>query len=231
MKRKSLMIALSLLVILCISVSANALTVIDIDATQSTRDNEQAEQLFDSDLSTKWCVSRTGLRRYSLQFSLVEEITIKGFYIATANDNYTYANRNPEYITIYGSNNDKRPTEEKEWIPVLSRSKINLENENRICYWFNLDNIQYPFRHYKVLFEKENGYTMQISEFGIYENSIDTIELTNLADLRELKINSTVDYLTVTGTKWKTSLTYTVIFFLCVLLIECLRRFLFKKKN
>ncbi len=71
-----------------------------IDATAGF-DGEGAENLFDNDENTKWCLNTAAPVSVTWK---TDATTATGYEIVTANDNAEYTGRNPDAWTLYGSN-------------------------------------------------------------------------------------------------------------------------------
>ena len=137
-----------------------------IEATLGAADNkEKAENLFDNDESTKWCVNASDTA--SVTWKVAEPVSVVGYEIVTANDNASNPGRNPCDWTFYGSNDGV------EWtvIDAVEGDSV-LQNVNYTPYTFDAA-APGTYSYFKFDIAKyTSGSVMQMSGLNLIEGEI-----------------------------------------------------------
>lgn len=122
--------------------------------------NEGAENLFDDQRDTKYCINNDN-KDITVTFRLMKAQTVDAYLFRTANDTAENPGRNPDSWTIYGSNDNK------EWtvISEISDGKDQMGEYNFMWYGFEIENpAEYKF--YKIVFKNKDG-IMQLSDIRL----------------------------------------------------------------
>ena len=122
--------------------------------------NQNCENLFDNNTSTKWCVTTPGNPTY-VEFSSTNSITPKGYVLTTGNDTFDYPGRNPMSWTIKA-----RATQDDPWTvltTVTNDEKLPAQNRIECSYYFP-NTTAYQYFRFEITQFKE-GSEMQLSEF------------------------------------------------------------------
>lgn len=90
-----------------------------IDATPGVSPNEEAENLFDGDVNTKWCVSMKNGPVF-VEWQEPEPIVLQKFLMATANDNSRFPGRNPCSWVVSARNST-----DEEWKVLWSKENYD----------------------------------------------------------------------------------------------------------
>jgi len=101
--------------------------------------NEESFNLFDDDVTTKFC---TGTFPLYAAWQMDKEYVLNGVLFATANDNSGNAGRNPDTWTISGSNDDSS------WEVIASGT------------WEDLDDVDYTY--FSVKFDNDKAFSYYI---------------------------------------------------------------------
>ncbi|OPZ91610.1 MAG: F5/8 type C domain protein [Firmicutes bacterium ADurb.Bin419] len=131
-----------------------------IDGTEGNM-NEGAENLFDGDIGSKYCVIAT---TPFVTFSMKQPVTAKSYALTVANDTEYYNERNPEAWELYGSN------DQVSWnvIDKVSKASNIMKPYNYRSYKFTINNPA-SYKYYKLIFTSSTqGRIMQLSEFSLY---------------------------------------------------------------
>ena len=120
--------------------------------------NEGAENLFDGDKNTKYCVEFDG--EIEVTFKTKKDIAVKAYLMRTGNDTADYPDRNPDEWAIYGSSDNEN------WIELtkVEGGGDKLGAENLTWYGFEIENSA-AYKYYKIKFK--NSGTMQLSEIRL----------------------------------------------------------------
>ncbi|MGM9680057.1 MAG: hypothetical protein ACI3XR_00980 [Eubacteriales bacterium] len=162
--------------------------VYDEDAPDDVKGaNEAAPNLFDGDVSTKWCCPRTSAEHCSsVVWSMSQAVTATHYSFTTANDNESYTNRNPVAWRIYGTNKelteDMAMNDDYFWLEGYEENCVpegwelidyvgcsDLPDLNFTECAFTIDNPT-SYQYYMLLIDwcDFSGASMQISEFTLY---------------------------------------------------------------
>lgn len=168
-------LVICVLVLLCgcvseaVSVKAAGTTLTPIEGTEGAVVNEEFENLFDDDVTTKWCVTDFNEKEtVSAVWMMSEPLSLTGFTMTTGNDNSVYEGRNPKTWTLSGRN---RADDEWELISAFSGT---LADENYKEYTCNLKEKSKEYLYFKLtVVETAGANTMQLSGFmPVYEESV-----------------------------------------------------------
>lgn len=162
--------------------------VYDPDAAEDVAgQSEVAPNLFDGDVTTKWCCSSSLVEHCSsVVWSMTQAVTATHYSFTTANDNEKYPDRNPVAWRIYGTNealtedmamnDDYFALEGYEdgcvpegWVLLDYVGCSDLPDLNYTECAFSIDNPT-AYQSYMLLIDwcDFQGVSMQISEFTLY---------------------------------------------------------------
>lgn len=140
-------------------------------------ENEEAYNLFDRTLDSKWCAPGG---EHSVTWQTSRPVSVSGYYMYTGNDNKEYPGRNPVSWTLYGSNDLNA-----EW-EIIDEQVENYEipDENKAQYQVSfettdengeLHNHPSPeYEYFKLTIDQtNNGEEFQLGEFRLLEEPED----------------------------------------------------------
>lgn len=118
---------------------------------------ETLSNLFDGDVTTKFCYSTTS---QTFVIDLSTSVYVSGYRWATANDTASYTSRNPNKFVIEGSNNNSS------WTTLLTESNNDWTTENFT--WVHGSAFSNPgsYRYIRVTVNS-SGSPLQLSEFRV----------------------------------------------------------------
>ncbi|MGN0539636.1 MAG: dockerin type I repeat-containing protein [Candidatus Fimenecus sp.] len=127
---------------------------------------EGHENLFDGDVTTKWCVSMSA--KLYVVFKTDSPVFVSGYDITTANDNDENYGRNPKSWTLYGCN-DYTADGGSSWVPINSVTDDNtLQDFNYTKYGYVFEKETTAYQYYKLEITANQGAeVMQMSEFAL----------------------------------------------------------------
>jgi Spore coat assembly protein len=125
-------------------------------------DNENPDNLFDSDASTKYCYQLDNGYENDIVFTASKAFTVKAYVLRTANDTEAYTDRNPDKWVLYGRN-----SENEDWVVIdsVDDGENQLDAVNYTCFGFTVDN-PISYKYYR-LWIKNDG-TMQLSDLILF---------------------------------------------------------------
>ena len=133
-----------------------------IIATPGVKEEESAANIFDGDVSTKWCALQNTLE---VEWKMLGSVIVNYYYFTTAND---APGRNPEDWIFYGSSDGE------DWVELSNIEGAGIPSE----FFENSDiyNIQNPqsFEYYKLSIIKVVNPDLnvaQFSEFNFYSSA------------------------------------------------------------
>lgn len=141
-----------------------------LSSTLGTSDSEGAEKLFDGSINTKWCVSFDSENGAYVTFSLGQEVELNKYTFTTADNNASYAGRNPKSWTIYGSNDENCADSSYEgWTEICSvTDDETMQDINYTEYSFSADGNTTAYQYYKIVFTANGGNDiLQLSEITL----------------------------------------------------------------
>ncbi|MCD7916968.1 MAG: hypothetical protein LUF84_00650 [Clostridiales bacterium] len=148
------------------SESSTVVTAAAISGTEGANSNEECENLFDDNVTTKWCTS--SMDHPYVIWETSSAIAVTGYSITTANDNERYTGRNPSDWTLYGYNGSDAPgTDSSKWeIITQVENDTTLKDVNYTQYTFELSEAASKYNYYMLVIDAvQSGSTMQMSEF------------------------------------------------------------------
>lgn len=132
---------------------------------------EDYDKIVDGNTSTKWCLNGgEGNTVYNI-FHASQPIFVTGYKITTANDNASYAGRNPRSWTLYGSTADSNPgKDDASWEVIASVSRdTKLKDVNYTTYTYTLPvETSKAYQSFKWVITSRSGGgngVIQVSEF------------------------------------------------------------------
>ena len=129
--------------------------------------NEGYNRLFDGKIATKSCSGDFNSKAFLWKFK--EPMSVKFYYMTTANDNFWWNGRNPKSWKLYGSN-DSDDSGNGTWTEVDNVSNDNrLPEENYTAVLYKVDNPA-RYKYYKLQITDQDARTMQLSEFTMLED-------------------------------------------------------------
>ncbi len=135
-----------------------------ISATKGAGSGEEAENLFDGNAGTKWCV--VNFDGAEVIFEANEAVKINGYSFVTGNDCATFKGRNPRAWVLSGSDDSK------DWDVITTEVKnFDLPDENGVQRDFELADVDDEYKYFKLeIVDVQSGNCMQISEFTLHYN-------------------------------------------------------------
>lgn len=166
---------------------------------------EDYDKIVDGNTSTKWCLNGgEGNSIYNIFHSSLP-IYVTGYKITTANDNATYAGRNPKAWQLYGSTADSNPgVDDGSWELIASVSNdTRLKDVNFTAYTYTLPTeTAKAYQSFKWVITARSGGgngVIQVSEFrptfndALVEVPFPDDDETDLKDLKDLRdLNDTI---------------------------------------
>ena len=138
---------------------------------------ENYDKIVDGSTSTKWCLNGgEGNPVYAI-FHASHPIFVTGYKISTANDNASFAGRNPKAWTLYGSTTDSYPDkDDASWEVIASvTNDTKLQDVNYTTYTYTLPKeTTKAYQSFKwVITERKGGgnNVIQVSEFRPTSNT------------------------------------------------------------
>lgn len=146
-----------------------------LNATKGAGSGEEAENLFDGNSDTKWCV--VNFDGAEVVFEANEAVKINGYSFVTGNDCATFKGRNPRAWVLSGSDDSK------DWDVITTEVKnFDLPDENGVQRDFELTDVEDEYKYFKLeIVDVQSGNCMQISEFTLHYNG-DDFDYKNLSD-------------------------------------------------
>ena len=145
------------------------ITVTPIKGSKGMNSREEFTNLFDQDLSTKWCLN-IGSKPVYAMWKTSQAICTTGYIIGTGNDNNYWTGRNPASWTLYGCNHEPSGKDDPDWdvIQIVIGDRT-LQDVNQQTYEFTLDKAAPSYQYFKLEVSKTRGgkSCMQISEFAL----------------------------------------------------------------
>ena len=140
--------------------AANIYNRLTYDSGTDGNGSEDAENLFDQDQTTKWCV--INFSSANVIFHSSEPIKPVGYRMKTANDNASEHGRNPKTWTLYGGTSASGS-----WTPIATVSNnYYMQDVNYTYYTFGTDVSNTAYNYFKLeITGISSGSVMQISEF------------------------------------------------------------------
>lgn len=123
-------------------------------------DNEGYGNLFDNDVTTKFC---TGTFPLYASWKMDKAYSVGGMIVATANDNFSYPGRNPETWILSGSNDGST------WTAIAEGTEYDLEDEDFTYYTITFGTASDAYQYFK--FDVPNAFSgcFQMSELILVE--------------------------------------------------------------
>ncbi|MBQ7461902.1 MAG: hypothetical protein IJS63_06555 [Bacteroidaceae bacterium] len=141
------------------------------EGTAGFGSGEDYDKIVDGNTSTKWCLNGgEGNEVYNI-FHASKPIFVTGYKITTANDNASYAGRNPKAWTLYGSTSDSNPgKDDASWELIASVSNdTKLKDVNLTTYTYTLPSeTAKAYQSFKWVITARKGGgngVIQVSEF------------------------------------------------------------------
>lgn len=141
------------------------------EGTAGFGSGEDYDKIVDGNTSTKWCLNGgEGNEVYNI-FHASKPIFVTGYKITTANDNASYAGRNPKAWTLYGSTADSNPgKDDASWELIASVSNdTKLKDVNLTTYTYTLPSeTAKAYQSFKWVITARKGGgngVIQVSEF------------------------------------------------------------------
>ena len=170
------------------------------EGTAGFGSGEDYDKIVDGNTSTKWCLNAggEGNEAYNI-FHASLPIFVTGYKITTANDNASFAGRNPKAWTLYGSTADSNPgKDDASWELIASVSNdTKLKDVNYTTYTYSLPaETAKAYQSFKWVITARSGGgngVIQVSEFRpTFSNALIEVPFpdddeTGLIDLRESK--------------------------------------------
>ena len=147
-----------------------------ISGTAGTFSSENYTNLFDEDVTTKWCVQN--FRSGCVIWEMEEAVSVTGYTVVSGNDCKTYTGRNPKSWQLYACNAASDPDEDYEgWVLIDEVSDSQMEDKNFEEYYFEISASLPEYKYYMLVIDETQGATtMQISEFSLdYEGAADYV--------------------------------------------------------
>lgn len=169
-----------------------------LEATEGEGPGVEADNLFDNNADTKWCV--TDFDGAEVIFEASEEIKINGYSFVTGNNCETFKGRNPRAWVLSGSDDSK------DWdIITMEVKNFDLPDENGVQRDFELTDVEDEYKYFKLeIVDIQSGDCMQIAEFFLsYEGMKKTEKLSEDKEEQphEHEENDESDYSETTKTK------------------------------
>ena len=141
------------------------------DGSAGFSSGENYDKLVDGSTSTKWCLNGGEGNPVYVIFHASHPIYVTGYKITTANDNASYAGRNPKAWTLYGSTADSNPgVDDASWEVIASVSNdTKLKDVNFTTYTYKLPSeTTKAYQSFKWVITARSGggnNVIQVSEF------------------------------------------------------------------
>ncbi len=132
--------------------------------------NEEADNLFDRDLKTKWCAPG---QEHSVIWQVERPMAVYGYQMYTANDTREASGRNPFSWTLWGSNDGK------DWVVIDEQvDNDEIPAENYTLYEVFLEERTTAYEYFKLTIDELVGAEeFQLSEFRLVESPEECIRM------------------------------------------------------
>lgn len=153
-----------------------------ISATEGVCEDEQAENLFDNNIKTKFNV-------YSSKAYVIWEnaklIKVKSYVMVTGNDTSIYKGRNPKTWVLYGSNK-KLDRNSNKWVKIHSvKNDQKLKSEDFKAFTFTVSPSVKAYKYFKLEITENTGdKCTQLSAFEL-KGTTYTAKATTLSSVKK----------------------------------------------
>lgn len=149
-------------------------------AEEGTSGSEDYTKLFDDDIYSKWGFNWRGYP-VSVVFHAKEPVVVDSYVITTANDNATYAGRNPASWELYGAKTTSCPDYDDSCWELIDRvSDSGIEDVNFTPFVYHVGStVPYNYFKWTITDRQEGGWDwnryVQMSEFDINTASTSSV--------------------------------------------------------